>query len=86
MAETDSSWHEKIHSGGGIVKVFLLAGKNRYKGAARKNLDRLLNLPVDVRPVESVDDVRAISCKAMLSSMPYSERGSTGTWKASTGK
>jgi NAD(P)H-hydrate epimerase len=48
----------KIHSGGGIVKVFLLAAKNRYKGAARKNLDRLLNLPVDVRPVESVDDVR----------------------------
>jgi hydroxyethylthiazole kinase-like uncharacterized protein yjeF len=48
----------KIHSGGGIVKVFLLAEKNRYKGAARKNLDRLLNLPVDVRPVESVDDVR----------------------------
>ncbi|MGE5855797.1 MAG: NAD(P)H-hydrate epimerase, partial [Syntrophaceae bacterium] len=25
----------KIHSGGGIVKVFLLAEKNRYKGAAR---------------------------------------------------
>jgi hydroxyethylthiazole kinase-like uncharacterized protein yjeF len=49
----------KIHSGGGIVKVFLLAGKNRYKGAARKNLDMLLNLPVDVRPVESVDDVRS---------------------------
>jgi len=48
----------KIHSGGGIVKVFLLAEKNRYKGAARKNLDRLLNLSVDVRPVESVDDVR----------------------------
>ena len=48
----------KIHSGGGIVKVFLLAGKDRYKGAARKNLDRLLNLSVDVRPVESVDDVR----------------------------
>ncbi|HEX7540332.1 MAG TPA: NAD(P)H-hydrate dehydratase, partial [Syntrophales bacterium] len=48
----------KIHSGGGIVKVFLLAEKNRYKGAARKNLDRLLNLPVDVRPVKSVDDVR----------------------------
>lgn len=48
----------KIHSGGGIVKVFLLAEKNRYKGAARKNLDRLLNLPVDVRPVESVDDIR----------------------------
>jgi NAD(P)H-hydrate epimerase len=49
----------KIHSGGGIVKVFLLAEKSRYKGAARKNLDRLLNLPVDVRPVESVDDVRS---------------------------
>jgi ADP-dependent NAD(P)H-hydrate dehydratase / NAD(P)H-hydrate epimerase len=48
----------KIHSGGGIVKVFLLAEKNRFKGAARKNLDRLLNLSVDVRPVESVDDVR----------------------------
>jgi NAD(P)H-hydrate epimerase len=48
----------KIHSNGGIVKVFLLAGKNRYKGAARKNLDMLLNLPIDIRPVESVDDVR----------------------------
>jgi len=49
----------KIHSGGGIVKVFLLADRNRYKGAARKNLDRLLNLAVDVRPVESVEDVRS---------------------------
>jgi len=48
----------KIHSGGGIVKVFLLADKNRYKGAARKNLEMLLNLPIDVRPVESADDVR----------------------------
>ncbi len=49
----------KIHSGGGIVKVFLLSDKGRYKGAARKNLDMLLNLPIDVRPVESVDDVRS---------------------------
>jgi NAD(P)H-hydrate epimerase len=49
----------KIHSGGGIVKVFLLADRNRYKGAARKNLDRLLNLAVDVKPVESVEDVRS---------------------------
>ncbi len=49
----------KIHSGGGIVKVFLLAEKARYKGAARKNLDMILNLPIDVRPVESADDVRA---------------------------
>ena len=49
----------KIHSGGGIVKVFLLAEKSRYKGAARKNLEMLLNLAVDVRPVESADDVRS---------------------------
>src|SRR5512135_1872872 len=48
----------KLHSSGGIVKVFLLAEKNRYKGAARKNLDMLLNLPIDVRTVESADDVR----------------------------
>jgi len=48
----------KIHSGGGVVKVFLLADKNRYKGAARKNLEMLLNLPIDVRPVESADDVK----------------------------
>ncbi|HTZ38902.1 MAG TPA: NAD(P)H-hydrate dehydratase [Syntrophales bacterium] len=48
----------KLHSSGGIVKVFLLADKNRYKGAARKNLDMLLNLPIDVRTVESADDVR----------------------------
>ncbi len=48
----------KIHSNGGIVKVFLLAEKERYKKAARKNLDILLNLAVDVRPVESADDVR----------------------------
>ena len=41
-----------------FIGQFLLAGNDRYKGAARKNLDRLLNLSVDVRPVESVDDVR----------------------------
>jgi len=54
----------KIHSGGGIVKVFLLADKNRYRGAARKNLETLLNLAVDVRPVESADDVRSYLLQA----------------------
>ena len=48
----------RIHSAGGIVKVFLLAEKSRYKGAARKHLDMLLNLAVDVRPLESADDLR----------------------------
>ncbi|NPV05293.1 MAG: NAD(P)H-hydrate dehydratase [Syntrophaceae bacterium] len=54
----------KIHSGGGIVKVFLLADKSRFRGAARKNLDILLNLAVDVRPVESAGDVRSYILQA----------------------
>jgi len=54
----------KIHSGGGIVKVFLLAEKNRYRGAARRNLETLLNLAVDVRPVESAVDVRGYLLQA----------------------
>ena len=49
----------KIHSNGGLVKVFLLGNPEKYKGAARLNFDILGKLPVVVEPLESADGARA---------------------------
>ena len=49
----------KIHSNGGLVKVFLLGNPEKYKGAARLNFDILGKLPVVVEPLESADGAKA---------------------------
>ena len=43
----------KIHSMGGIVRVFLLGDKERYKGAARINLDILSRLRIETLGIAS---------------------------------
>lgn len=48
----------KILSSGGEVKVFLLAGKERYQGAAKKNLEVISRFPVDIREVSSIEEIR----------------------------
>jgi NAD(P)H-hydrate epimerase len=48
----------KIHADGGNAKVYLLGDPEKFKGAARMNLDILAKLPVEVRPVESVKKIK----------------------------
>ncbi|MFC1934345.1 NAD(P)H-hydrate dehydratase [Chloroflexota bacterium] len=47
----------KIHSNGGNVKVFLLAKREGYQGAAKKNLEVILRFPIDIREVNSVEEI-----------------------------
>jgi len=47
----------KIHSSGGEVKVFLLEDESRFRGAARKNLDIVSKMPLDIARVSSLDSV-----------------------------
>lgn len=58
----------KIHSNGGSVKVFILGDKNRFKGAARVNLDIACRLPIEVRQIESTESVKTdvFHCDAIV--------------------
>ena len=49
----------KIHSNGGVVKVFVLGDRSKFKGAARTNLDIVSRLPIEVLPLESIEAVEA---------------------------
>ena len=46
----------KIHSSGGIVKVFLLSDKERYQSSARINLIRIEKMAVQISELESVEE------------------------------
>jgi len=48
----------KIHSNGGAVKVFILGDQNKFKGAAKTNLDIVSRLPIEVRRLESIEAVK----------------------------
>jgi hydroxyethylthiazole kinase-like uncharacterized protein yjeF len=48
----------KIHADGGGVQVFILGNPDKFKGAARTNLDILARLPIEVRAIESVKKIR----------------------------
>ncbi len=48
----------RIHADGGMAKVYLLGEPDKFRGAARMNLDILANLPVEIRPVESMKKTR----------------------------
>jgi len=48
----------KIHSNGGEAKVFLLAGREKYQGAAKKNLDVISRFPIDIEEVNSIEEIR----------------------------
>jgi hydroxyethylthiazole kinase-like uncharacterized protein yjeF len=49
----------KIHSSGGAVKVFVLGNPDKFKGAAKTNFDIVSRLPIEVRQIESAEDVQA---------------------------
>jgi len=58
----------KIHSTGGDVKVFILGDVNKFKGAAKKNLDIISGLQIEIRHVESVDLIKSdvLHCDAIV--------------------
>ena len=47
----------KVHSSGGIVKVFILGDSSRFRGAARRNADIVSRLPIEVRQLEAADEL-----------------------------
>ena len=47
----------KVHSSGGLVKVFILGDQQKYRGAAKLNLDILKSLPVEIREVRDEPSV-----------------------------
>ncbi|MEM2546277.1 MAG: NAD(P)H-hydrate dehydratase [Candidatus Bathyarchaeia archaeon] len=47
-----------LHSNGAKVSVFILGGKEKYKGAARENLERVEKLPVEIRELKRAEDAR----------------------------
>lgn len=48
----------KIHSSGGAVEVFVLGDPGRFKGAAKTNADIVSRLPIEVRQIESAEEVK----------------------------
>jgi len=48
----------KIHSNCGDVKVFILGDSEKYRGAARMNLDIIRKLPIEIREVQTIESVR----------------------------
>ena len=48
----------KIHSNGGMVRVFVLGDPAKFRGAAKLNYDIVTRLPIDVRMVETIDALR----------------------------
>ncbi|MGQ9546039.1 MAG: NAD(P)H-hydrate dehydratase [Dehalococcoidia bacterium] len=58
----------KIHSSGGDVMVFLLDDETKFKGAARKNLEILSRMPVEISKVSSIESVKEelVGCDAIV--------------------
>ena len=58
----------KLHSNGGSVKVYILGDRDKFKGAARMNLDILTRLSVDMIELESAENARGdlFHCDAVV--------------------
>ncbi len=48
----------KIHSNGGEVRVFILGDRDKFKGAAKTNLDIVSRLPIEISQVESIGSIK----------------------------
>jgi hydroxyethylthiazole kinase-like uncharacterized protein yjeF len=48
----------KLHSNGGNVIVFLLAKKDRYEGAPKKNLEIIAQFPIKIEEISSVAEAK----------------------------
>jgi NAD(P)H-hydrate epimerase len=47
----------KIHSNGGLVKVFIVGSPEKFKGAAKTNWDIISKLPIEVRMIKAIEEV-----------------------------
>ncbi len=52
----------KIHSNGGQVKIFIIGDRNKFKGAAKTNLDIVSRLPIETLNAESAEAVKDDVC------------------------
>ena len=61
----------KIHTDGGEVKVLLLGEKNKLEGAARKNLDIISRMPIEVHAIKSIEQAKedVLNCDAIVDAM-----------------
>jgi NAD(P)H-hydrate epimerase len=48
----------KIHSAGGEVKILLFLEKEKYKGAAKKNLEIIESFPVQIKEAKSISQIK----------------------------
>ena len=53
----------QIHSNGGHAQVVVLGDLDRFKGAAKLNLEVVSRLPIELRRLESVDALREDVCR-----------------------
>jgi NAD(P)H-hydrate epimerase len=49
----------KIHSNGGLVKIFIAGDMKKSKGAAKANWNIISKLPIEARRIESVEEIRS---------------------------
>jgi len=47
----------KLHSNGADVKVFVLGDPEKFKGSASMNLEIIKRLPIEIKKVESIDEL-----------------------------
>ena len=61
----------KIHSNGGQVKVFIIGDPEKFKGAAKTNWNMISKLPVEVRNIKSIEEVRrdVLHCHAIVDAL-----------------
>ncbi|MCS7114075.1 MAG: NAD(P)H-hydrate dehydratase [Nitrososphaerota archaeon] len=45
-----------LHSNGATVRVFILGGKEKYKGAAKVNLERVEKLPIEIMELKRAEE------------------------------
>jgi len=49
----------KIHSNGGLVKVFVAGDMKKFKGAAKANWNIIQKLPIEARRIESIAEIKS---------------------------
>ncbi len=54
----------KIHANGGEVKVFLLAKREKYQGAAKKNLEIISHFPIVLQEINNIETIKSDVCEA----------------------
>lgn len=61
----------KIHSTGGDTRIFLLGDKKKFKGSAKKNLEIVSRLPIEITHVDSIESVKdkVLSCDAIVDAL-----------------